>query len=113
MAAAVGEMLPLAIGIALSVTMIITTFLMLLSPNAKTRTVPLLVGCVVGVGGALALFAFLSSMLPTHDSGGSLLGRRRDQNRRRCSARRVGSETVAKAAWAGESASVAHLDGRR
>ena len=72
MGAAIGEMLPLAIGIAISVTTIITTFLMLLSPNAKTRTVPLLVGCVVGVGGALALFAWLSSLLPTHDSGGSL-----------------------------------------
>jgi hypothetical protein len=50
---AIGELLPLAVAIAISVTMIITTVLMLLSPEGKSRTVGLLVGCVVGVGGLL------------------------------------------------------------
>ena len=73
MGSASGELLPLAVAIAISVTTIITTVLMLLSPEAKSRTVGLLVGCVVGVGGAVALFAFLADMLPTQDSGGSSL----------------------------------------
>jgi hypothetical protein len=53
MGTAIGELLPLAVAIAISVTMIITTVLMLLSPKAKSRTVGLLVGCFVGVGGLL------------------------------------------------------------
>jgi threonine/homoserine/homoserine lactone efflux protein len=71
MVTASGELLPLAVAIAISITTIITTILMLLSPKAKRRTVGLLVGCVVGVGGAVALFALLAGMLPTQDSGGS------------------------------------------
>ena len=71
MGTAIGELLPLAVAIAISVTTIITTVLMLLSPQAKGRTVGLLVGCVVGVGGAVAAFAFLADLLPTQDSGGS------------------------------------------
>jgi Sap, sulfolipid-1-addressing protein len=72
MVTASGELLPLAVAIAISITTIITTILMLLSPKAKRRTVGLLVGCVVGVGGAVALFALLAGLLPTQDSGGSL-----------------------------------------
>ena len=73
MGTAIGELLPLAVAIAISVTMIITTVLMLLSPQAKSRTVGLLVGCVVGVAGAVALFTLLADLLPTQDSGGSSL----------------------------------------
>jgi Sap, sulfolipid-1-addressing protein len=71
MVTASGELLPLAVAIAISITTVITTVLMLLSPKAKSRTVGLLVGCVVGVGGAVALFALLADLLPTQDSGGS------------------------------------------
>ena len=70
MGEAIGEMLPLSLGIAISLTTIITTFLMLLSPKAKGRSVALLIGCVVGVAGAVALFTWLSAQLPTHDSDG-------------------------------------------
>jgi Sap, sulfolipid-1-addressing protein len=73
MVTASGELLPLAVAIAISITTIITTVLMLLSPKAKSRTVGLLVGCVVGVGGAVALFTLLAGLLPTQDSGGSSL----------------------------------------
>jgi Sap, sulfolipid-1-addressing protein len=73
MVTASGELLPLAVAIAISVTTIITTVLMLLSPDAKSRTVGLLVGCLVGVGGAVALFTLLADLLPTQDSGGSSL----------------------------------------
>ena len=61
-----GELLPLAIGIAVRITTIMATVLLLLSPKAKSKTVALLVGCVVGVGGAVALFALLAGLLPTH-----------------------------------------------
>jgi hypothetical protein len=71
MASASGELLPLAVAIAISITTIITTILMLLSPKAKSKTAGLLVGCLVGVGGAVALFAWLAGLLPTQDSGGS------------------------------------------
>ena len=73
MATASGELLPLAVAIAISITTIITTVLMLLSAKARSRAVGLLVGCVAGVGGAVALFAWLASLLPTQDSSGSLL----------------------------------------
>jgi len=71
MVTASGELLPLAVAIAISITTIITTILMLLSPKAKRRTVGLLVGCVVGVGGAVAVFTLLAELLPSQDSGGS------------------------------------------
>ena len=73
MSTAIGELLPLAVAIAISVTTIITTVLMLLSPEAKSKTVGLLVGCVIGVGGAVALFTLLADLLPTQDSGASSL----------------------------------------
>jgi Sap, sulfolipid-1-addressing protein len=73
MGTAIGELLPLAVAIAISVTTIITTVLMLLSPEAKSRTVGLLVGCVIGVGGAVALFSVLPSLLPAQGSSGSSL----------------------------------------
>jgi len=73
MGIAIGELLPLAVAIAISVTTIITTVLMLLSPKAKSRTVGLLLGCVVGVAGAVALFTLLADLLPTQDSGGPSL----------------------------------------
>lgn len=65
----IGELLPLAIGIAVSVTTIITTVLMLLSPKAKSGTVGLLMGCVVGVGGVVALVALLAGLFPAQESG--------------------------------------------
>jgi hypothetical protein len=73
MGTAIGELLPLAVAIAISVTTIITTVLMLLSPKAKSRTVGLLLGCVVGVAGAVALFTLLADLLSTQDSGGPSL----------------------------------------
>ena len=50
MGTAIGELLPLAVAIAISVTTIITTVLMLLSPKANRRTVGLLVGAWSGSG---------------------------------------------------------------
>jgi hypothetical protein len=69
--AAIGELLPLAVAIAISVTTIITTVFMLLSPKARSKTVGLLVGCVAGVAGAVGAFTLLADLLPTRSSGGS------------------------------------------
>ena len=44
-----------------------------MSEKAKSRSVGLLVGCVVGVGGAVALLGWIDSLLPTQDSSGSSL----------------------------------------
>ena len=74
MGTAIGELLPLAFAIAISVTTIITTVFMLLSPKAKSKTVGLLVGCLVGVGGAVAAFTLLAGLLPTQSSGGASPG---------------------------------------
>ena len=69
MGLALGAMLPLAIGIAISPTTITTTLLMLLSTKAGAKTVSLLVGCALGVGVAVGLFALLSTQLPTPEPG--------------------------------------------
>jgi hypothetical protein len=95
---AIGEMLPLAIGSAISPTTITTTVLMLLSPTAMNRTLSLLVGCVVGVGGAVAFFAFLFTLLPTQDSGGLSSVARDYQACGRCVLFGVGGESVASSA---------------
>jgi threonine/homoserine/homoserine lactone efflux protein len=71
MSVPIAELLPLAIGIAASITTIITMVLMLLSPDAKSRTAGLLVGCLVGVAGTVAVFALLASQLSTQEPGAS------------------------------------------
>jgi hypothetical protein len=71
MGTAFGEMLPLAVGIAISPTTIISTVLLLLSPKAKSTSVALLLGCVVGIAVAVAFFAFLSWLLPLPSSSRS------------------------------------------
>ncbi len=73
MSVPIAELLPLAIGIAASITTIITMVLMLLSPNANanSRTAGLLVGCLVGVAGTVALFALLAGQLSTQETDAS------------------------------------------
>ena len=71
MSVPIAELLPLAIGIAASITTIITMVLMLLSPDAKSRTAGLLVGCLVGVAGTVALFALLAGQLSTQEPDAS------------------------------------------
>ena len=71
MSVPIAELLPLAICIAASITTIITMVLMLLSPQAKSRTAGLLGGCLVGVAGTVALFTLLTGELSTHEPGAS------------------------------------------
>jgi threonine/homoserine/homoserine lactone efflux protein len=65
----IGEILPLAIGIAISPIPIIAAILMLLSPRAKSTSVGFLFGWLAGIVVAIVLFTLLSSIIP-QDTGG-------------------------------------------
>ena len=71
MGSVIGEILPLAIGIAISPIPIIAAILMLLSPKAKTTSVGFLLGWLAGIVIAIVLFTVLSSVLPQQDPSGS------------------------------------------
>ena len=71
MTSAIGEILPLALGIAISPIPIIAAILMLLSPRAKTTDVGFLAGWVVGVVAAVTVFTLVSALLPDEDPDAS------------------------------------------
>src|SRR4051794_39436901 len=70
MTSVVGEILPLAIGVAISPIPIIAAILMLLSPKAKSTSVAFLLGWIVGIVVAVVAFTLLSSLLPQDEAGG-------------------------------------------
>ena len=67
MGTAVGEVLPLAVGIAISPIPIIAAILMLLSPRARSTSVGFLIGWVAGIIVAVVVFTVVSSVLPAPD----------------------------------------------
>jgi threonine/homoserine/homoserine lactone efflux protein len=67
MGAVIGEILPLAVGIAISPIPIIAAILMLLSPRAKSAGVGFLIGWVLGIVVAVVAFTLLSSVIPRGD----------------------------------------------
>ena len=67
MGAVIGEMLPLALGIAISPIPIIAAILMLLSPKARVTSVGFLLGWVIGIIVAVTVFTLLSAILPEAD----------------------------------------------
>ena len=67
----IGEILPLAVGVAISPVPIIAAILMLLSPKAKGASVGFLLGWITGIVVAIVVFALLSSVLPAQDESGS------------------------------------------
>ena len=67
MGSVIGEILPLAVGIAISPVPIIAVILMLLSPRAKATSVGFLLGWLFGIIVAIVLFTLLSSVLPQRD----------------------------------------------
>ena len=67
MGSVIGEILPLAVGVAISPIPIIAAILMLLSPRAKVTSLAFMVGWVVGIVVAIVAFTLLSSVLPTDD----------------------------------------------
>lgn len=71
MGSVIGDVLPLAIGIAISPIPIIAAILMLLSPKARTTSVGFLVGWVLGIAVAVTIFTLLSSVIPQGDADDS------------------------------------------
>jgi threonine/homoserine/homoserine lactone efflux protein len=72
-ASVIGNLLPLALGVAISPIPIIAIILMLLTPNAGGTSLGFLVGWVVGVVGATVVFTVLAATigLGSSDSGPS------------------------------------------
>jgi threonine/homoserine/homoserine lactone efflux protein len=67
MGTAVGDILPLALGMAISPIPIIAAILMLLSPKARSNGVGFLLGWIIGIIVAITLFTLLASVIPTSD----------------------------------------------
>ncbi|WP_337007049.1 MULTISPECIES: GAP family protein [unclassified Microbacterium] len=67
----IGEILPLALGVAISPIPIIAAILMLLSPRARVTSVGFLLGWVIGIVVAVTVFTLLSSILPEDDPDAS------------------------------------------
>lgn len=71
MGAVIGDILPLALGVAISPIPIIAAILMLLSPKARVTSVGFLLGWVAGIVIAVTVFTLLSSVLPGGDANDS------------------------------------------
>jgi threonine/homoserine/homoserine lactone efflux protein len=71
MGTVIGELLPLATGIAISPFPIIAAILMLLSPRAKATSVGFLVGWIVGILVIVVVFTLLSALIPASDPSAS------------------------------------------
>ncbi|WES63822.1 GAP family protein [Microbacter sp. GSS18] len=71
MSQAIGDILPLALGVAISPIPIVAAILMLLSPKARVTSVGFLLGWVGGIVVASALFTLLSSLLPEQETDAS------------------------------------------
>ncbi|WP_062465549.1 GAP family protein [Demequina maris] len=69
MGAVIGEVLPLALGVAISPIPIIAAILMLLSPRARVTGVGFLLGWVLGILVASSIFTLLSASLTGGDGG--------------------------------------------
>ena len=68
MGSVIGEILPLALGIAISPIPIMAAILMLLSPKAKATSVGFMLGWICGIVVALIVFVLLASILPPSES---------------------------------------------
>lgn len=71
MGAVIGDILPLALGVAISPIPVIAAILMLLSPKARVTSVGFLLGWVIGIVAAVTVFTLLSSVLPEEDPDAS------------------------------------------
>lgn len=69
----IGDVLPLALGIAISPIPIIATILMLLSPEARSTSLGFLLGWLGGIIVAVVVFTLLSAIIPSEQSGAARL----------------------------------------
>ncbi|GGD65415.1 GAP family protein [Microbacterium murale] len=70
MGTVIGELLPFALGIAISPLPIIVVILTLLSPKARTSSVGFLSGWLVGILVVIVTLTALSTFLPAHNASG-------------------------------------------
>jgi len=70
MGSLIGEILPLAVGIAISPIPIVAVILMLLSPRAKGTSVGFMIGWLAGILLAIVVFTLLSSVISQRSGGG-------------------------------------------
>jgi threonine/homoserine/homoserine lactone efflux protein len=68
MGSVIGEILPLALGIAISPIPIIAAILMLLSPKAKATSVGFWIGWILGIVVAVVVFTLLAAVIPQPDA---------------------------------------------
>lgn len=71
MGAVIGEILPLAVGIAISPIPIIAAILMLLSAKARATSLGFLGGWLLGIVAAVVVFALLAAIIPQQEPGES------------------------------------------
>ena len=71
MGAVIGDILTLALGVAISPIPIIAAILMLLSPQARVTGTGFLLGWVLGIVVAVTVFTLLSSILPAEEEDAS------------------------------------------
>jgi threonine/homoserine/homoserine lactone efflux protein len=71
MTGVIGDILPLAVGVAISPIPIIAAILMLLSPKAGGASVGFLLGWVVGIVVAVTVFSLLGAVIPEQDPDAS------------------------------------------
>ena len=69
MSSVLGELLPLAVGVAVSPVPIIAVILVLLAPRAGSTSLTFAAGWVIGIAAAAVLFVLISGAAPTDDDG--------------------------------------------
>ncbi|GGM47218.1 GAP family protein [Microbacterium saperdae] len=72
----IGQLLPLALGIAISPLPIVAGILMLMSPRARSTSVGFLIGWIGGIALVVTVFTLLSAVIPTaaEDTSKPVLG---------------------------------------
>ena len=71
MGSVIGDILPLALGVAISPIPIIAAILMLLAPKARGASVGFLVGWLLGIVVGVVVFTLLASIIPEQDPDAS------------------------------------------
>jgi hypothetical protein len=69
MGEAIGQLLPFAVGVALSPTPIVAMILMLITPKARTNGIVFVLGWVLGISVAGAILLLLASPTGASDDG--------------------------------------------
>ena len=77
----IGDLLPVALGVAISPVPIIAVILMLLAPKAKAASVAFMIGWVLGITVVITVTTFLLDPADSSDGGSSYVRRHQDRDR--------------------------------